>query len=82
MGILVSVHGDAMIVIEHAINHVRVYSWRGYEFKPTGKHREYAIGNVKPNYPMPAIHNHLNLIAGEPMLAWEDFKAIGHHGQI
>ena len=55
MDLLRCLHGDAMIIIEHAINHVRVYSWRGYEFKPTGKHREYAIGDVKPNYPMPAI---------------------------
>ena len=36
---------------------------------------------LPPRHPVPAIPNHLNLIAAEPLQPWEDFKAIGHHGR-
>lgn len=42
----------------------------------------YIDGKEQPNYPVPAIPKHLDLIAGEPMIAWEDFKAIGWHGRV
>lgn len=44
----------------------------------------YCHGAAKPNFPVPApiamCTHHLNLIAAEPMQAWEDFKALGWHG--
>jgi len=36
---------------------------------------------LAPHYLAPAVLNHLNLIAAEPLQPWEDFKAIGWHGR-
>jgi len=42
----------------------------------------YIDGKEPSHYPVPDIKRHLNLIAAEPLTAWEDFKAIGHFGRI
>jgi len=65
-----------MITVVHGINR------RHAEDAKTCRQSAYACAVRKPNYSMPAIHNHLYLIANEPMLAWEDFKAIGYHGMF
>ncbi len=78
-----------MIEIVHYINRwgkqesavIRVQT--EWEFTPSAKlyAQRYAAGELPPYYPVPAVLSHLNLIAAEPMVAWEDFKAIGHHGR-
>lgn len=40
----------------------------------------YFEGRTRPHFPVPAIASHLEMIAAEPLTAWEDFKAIGWHG--
>lgn len=52
------------------------------DFKSTLKTRRYMCGLEPPNYPMPAIPNHLDLIAGEPETPQQDFSAIGHYGSV
>lgn len=46
----------------------------------------YCHGAAMPNFPVPAPiarrTHRLNLIAAEPMQAWEDFKALGWHGRF
>lgn len=48
----------------------------------TAQELKYLLGQTPPRYPLPAVCNHLYLIAGDPMQAWEDFKAIGWHGKV
>ena len=40
----------------------------------------YFEGRTRPHFPVPAIPNHLDYIAAEPLSVREDFEAIGWWG--
>lgn len=58
----------------------------GEDFEEYCDRMEYHEALHPPHFPVPApisrCTHHLNLIAAEPMQAWEDFKALGWHGRL